>query len=145
MTAQQRVIGDCRDCHTPLVPAGKRPIPPGHARHAARHRCNRCHLRARRQRQVNARIAMGLARQIAATAPLPETLRDTPCTQTDPEIFFPPPGHEPIEALAICATCPVRVECATYATKTGQYGVWGGTTTEDRRRATTYTDKDQHQ
>jgi hypothetical protein len=47
------------------------------------------------------------------------------CRDEDPELFFPMPsdaaGQQ--EAAAVCARCPVRVECRAAAQK---YGVWGG-------------------
>lgn len=58
------------------------------------------------------------------------------CTTTDPEIFFP--GRRSAdaggEAKAICANCPVRVECLEYALATRQeWGVWGGTNEHERQ------------
>lgn len=41
------------------------------------------------------------------------------------DLFFTGAQHE--KAKAICAGCPVRVECLTFARRTGQvYGIWGG-------------------
>ncbi|WP_082931472.1 WhiB family transcriptional regulator [Rhodococcus qingshengii] len=38
-------------------------------------------------------------------------------------------------AKRICATCPVLVQCRTYALYAGEvYGVWGGTSESERRR-----------
>ena len=37
------------------------------------------------------------------------------------------------KAKAICATCPVIVECKDWAIKHGEAGVWGGTTERERR------------
>lgn len=33
-----------------------------------------------------------------------------------------------------CRTCPVRAECLEYALDIGAVGIWGGTTTEQRRQ-----------
>ena len=38
------------------------------------------------------------------------------------------------EAKAICAECPYKVRCLTYALKNHEQGIWGGTTERDRRR-----------
>lgn len=35
-------------------------------------------------------------------------------------------------AKSYCAECPVRIECLRFARRTGQRGVWGGTTDEER-------------
>jgi WhiB family redox-sensing transcriptional regulator len=38
------------------------------------------------------------------------------------------------EAKAVCAACPVRIDCLGYALETGQdAGVWGGTSEKERR------------
>jgi WhiB family redox-sensing transcriptional regulator len=43
-------------------------------------------------------------------------------------------GHV-AQAKAICAGCPVRRQCLDFATANDLgYGIWGGTTPEDRRR-----------
>jgi WhiB family transcriptional regulator, redox-sensing transcriptional regulator len=57
------------------------------------------------------------------------------CRGTDTEIFFPANADEEAEALSICATCPVRAQCLDYAVRNREtYGIWGGTTPEQRRR-----------
>jgi WhiB family transcriptional regulator, redox-sensing transcriptional regulator len=55
----------------------------------------------------------------------------------DPELFFPiattrAARQQVREAKAVCFRCAVRVQCLTYATETGQHGIWGGTTTDER-------------
>jgi WhiB family redox-sensing transcriptional regulator len=61
------------------------------------------------------------------------------CLDEDPELFFPvgdtgPALLQVAEAKAVCAGCPVRVECLTWALETGQnYGIWGGYTENERR------------
>ena len=56
------------------------------------------------------------------------------CRGTDTEIFFPANADEEAEALSICATCPVRAQCLEYAVRNKEiYGIWGGTTPEQRR------------
>ena len=62
------------------------------------------------------------------------------CRDEDPELFFPVsevgPGSEQVQrAKAVCARCPVQRECLNYAIETGlAYGVFGGTTPQERRR-----------
>ena len=60
------------------------------------------------------------------------------CLDEDPELFFPigtHPDRRTTEAKALCATCPVINECATYALETRQaHGVWGGLSEADRER-----------
>jgi WhiB family redox-sensing transcriptional regulator len=63
------------------------------------------------------------------------------CRDEDPELFFPishgGPGRAQVDAAkAICARCPVRAECLTFALRTDSVGIVGGTT-EDERRAMT--------
>jgi WhiB family redox-sensing transcriptional regulator len=38
------------------------------------------------------------------------------------------------QAKQICAMCPVRRPCLTFATANEEYGVWAGTTTLERGR-----------
>jgi WhiB family transcriptional regulator, redox-sensing transcriptional regulator len=50
-------------------------------------------------------------------------------------MFFPATPQEEAEALALCATCPVRAQCLEYALRNKEsHGIWGGTTPEERRR-----------
>ena len=45
----------------------------------------------------------------------------------DYDPFFADAKDLQAEAIAICATCPVRDACLTFAVRTGQqYGIWGG-------------------
>jgi WhiB family transcriptional regulator, redox-sensing transcriptional regulator len=62
------------------------------------------------------------------------------CRSADPDLFFPISGKGPgdrqvARAKMICARCPVRQECLEFAMSHDQtYGIWGGTTVEDRQR-----------
>lgn len=59
------------------------------------------------------------------------------CHQTDPEAFFPEKGGTTRAALRVCESCPVTRQCLDYAlTNREEYGVWGGTSREHRRRLT---------
>ena len=61
------------------------------------------------------------------------------CRGEDPEMFFPSARTVTVfvqlaRAKAICAQCPVTDECLRFALTTGQqYGVWGGTSEEERK------------
>jgi WhiB family redox-sensing transcriptional regulator len=64
------------------------------------------------------------------------------CRGEDAALFFPPAREEgrderlirERQAKAICATCPVRVECLEYALRTREpYGIWGGLNEAERR------------
>jgi WhiB family redox-sensing transcriptional regulator len=58
---------------------------------------------------------------------------DAPCSQTDPEAFFPEPGSSTQPAKTVCGACPVRVECLEHAlAKNELYGVWGGLSPQAR-------------
>lgn len=62
------------------------------------------------------------------------------CRHVDTELFFPVSRRgraaaEARQARAICARCPVREPCLSYALATRQaYGIWGGYDDEERRR-----------
>jgi WhiB family transcriptional regulator, redox-sensing transcriptional regulator len=71
----------------------------------------------------------------------PETdwVDEPPCSNTDPEIFFPGRGElaRAAEAKAICAGCDRRVRCLEFALSVpaaDDWGVWGGTTEDERKR-----------
>lgn len=62
------------------------------------------------------------------------------CLRADPDLFFPisSAGRAIIQitkAKAICARCPVRHQCLEFARANEPlYGIWGGTTLEERER-----------
>lgn len=59
------------------------------------------------------------------------------CAGADRDLFFPGRGeNDRINAAkAICASCPVRVECLDFALANRElFGIWGGTTEKERRR-----------
>lgn len=56
------------------------------------------------------------------------------CAQTDPEAFFPEKGGSTARAKAVCDSCPIRRECLDWALAHDErFGVWGGTSEQDRR------------
>lgn len=52
--------------------------------------------------------------------------------QTD-ELFFIGPGKSSKRAQLFCASCPVKRECSNFAITYNEYGIWAGSTEEDRR------------
>jgi WhiB family transcriptional regulator, redox-sensing transcriptional regulator len=64
------------------------------------------------------------------------------CRMEDPSVFFHPDGERgrprqrrQDKARAICAQCPVAVQCRQHAvTYDEQFGTWGGLSEDDRRR-----------
>jgi WhiB family redox-sensing transcriptional regulator len=55
------------------------------------------------------------------------------CRGKGPDPFFA--RARVLEAKAICAPCPVRLNCLSWALKTDQAGgVWGGLSEQERRR-----------
>ena len=64
------------------------------------------------------------------------------CADADPTIFFHPEGERgparrqrEVDALAVCATCPVVPTCRAHALAVREpYGVWGGLSENDREQ-----------
>jgi WhiB family redox-sensing transcriptional regulator len=61
------------------------------------------------------------------------------CRDVDPDLFFPlgtvGASLPQIErAKQVCGTCPVSKACLRWALDSGDAGVWGGTTEEERRK-----------
>ena len=62
------------------------------------------------------------------------------CLLADPDLFFPISSAGPAErqitrAKTICGGCAVREKCLEFALSHElSYGIWGGTTPEDRQR-----------
>lgn len=66
---------------------------------------------------------------------------DAACRDVDTALFFKAHTTGPAatghydRARAICASCPVRIECLEYAMSTKQEaGIWGGLDEDERRR-----------
>jgi WhiB family transcriptional regulator, redox-sensing transcriptional regulator len=63
------------------------------------------------------------------------------CLNADPDLFFPISMtgralEQIARAKAICAQCAVQRQCLQFAQEHDPiYGIWGGTTPEDRQRA----------
>lgn len=68
-----------------------------------------------------------------------------PCSETFPDAFFAEEiedqngrvigssyTHE-YEAKTVCASCPLRIECLTFALGNNEPGIWGGTTENERK------------
>ncbi len=58
------------------------------------------------------------------------------CRDPHPGVtWFPGPGERSGPAQAVCEGCPVRWPCLDYALADESLdGVWGGTTTKERKR-----------
>jgi WhiB family transcriptional regulator, redox-sensing transcriptional regulator len=74
-----------------------------------------------------------------ALAPVPGDWRSRgACRDEDPDLFFPitsqgPSARQVMLAKAVCGRCAVKAECLRFALDSKQdYGVWGGTTEEER-------------
>jgi WhiB family redox-sensing transcriptional regulator len=72
-----------------------------------------------------------------ARASSPRWMSRGACRAEDPELFFPTSAAgarlaQVSSAKAVCGRCPVQANCLSYALVTGQYGIWGGTTREER-------------
>ena len=69
------------------------------------------------------------------TRPAP-WMADAVCRGMDASVFFTERGAngDLAAAKAVCATCPVRVECLDHAIETRErWGVWGGKSERERR------------
>jgi len=60
------------------------------------------------------------------------------CRDVNPDLFFPfgtsgASLHQIDEAKQICRTCPVCGPCMRWAPDSGDAGIWGGTTEDERR------------
>ena len=65
---------------------------------------------------------------------LPRWTQRAACRGVRLEVFFPAMGVRPVEALAMCEECPVRLRCLEYALGEGiAHGVFGGMTERERR------------
>ncbi|MFI9340010.1 WhiB family transcriptional regulator [Streptomyces sp. NPDC052773] len=65
-------------------------------------------------------------------------LQQAACAGLDHRAFFATSRHARAQVNAarrVCAACPVREQCATWAIQTGErWGVWGGMSQQELRR-----------
>lgn len=60
---------------------------------------------------------------------------DALCATTAPDLFHPDKGSDGEQAKAICAACPVKIECLEHALRNREYqGIWGATGPGTRKR-----------
>lgn len=65
----------------------------------------------------------------------PQWVQDALCAETDPDAFYPDKGGSTRAAKLVCAACPVRELCLSYALEHRErYGIWGGLSERERRR-----------
>jgi WhiB family redox-sensing transcriptional regulator len=65
----------------------------------------------------------------------PAWTADAACRGADTALFFPEYGGSAAPAKAICAECPVRLQCLEFAIDQHfNAGIWGGSTRDERRR-----------
>lgn len=82
---------------------------------------------------------MEITREYIALAVAIRQHGEPACATTDPEMFFLPKGLQATRemrlAKELCAECPVKAECLTYALAANEpYGIWGGLTASERGR-----------
>lgn len=60
---------------------------------------------------------------------------DAACNGRDDIDWYPSRGAATAPAKAVCADCPVRIDCLHYALNNNEhFGIWGGTSERERRR-----------
>lgn len=70
----------------------------------------------------------------------PDWTAKAACRDVDPELFFPISTVGPLQtqveaAKQVCRSCPAINQCLEWAlTSDERWGVWGGTSEEERRR-----------
>lgn len=65
----------------------------------------------------------------------PDWYEHAECRGAPAAVFYPTQGESTAPAKAVCARCPVSVECLAWALDHGEkFGVWGGTSERERRR-----------
>lgn len=72
----------------------------------------------------------------ALTESMP-TFHGQACTWDDHELFFQdyPRPEDVADAKAICAACPARTRCLSFAQRNRiDWGIWGGMTADERRK-----------
>jgi hypothetical protein len=83
-------------------------------------------------REVEAQLRLGHEVATVTLRWLVEQDLSRPCLR-DPEAWFPV-QETPELAGSLCGGCAVRELCLELALRRREYGIWGGTTTQDRER-----------
>jgi WhiB family redox-sensing transcriptional regulator len=66
--------------------------------------------------------------------PVKSWVSDAACARVDGDAWFPEVGESNARAKQICNTCPVKEPCLQWALDNNeQYGVFGGTSRQDRQ------------
>lgn len=72
---------------------------------------------------------------VTETRPTPAFWSEGACHDVPADWFHPERGESTTDAKTVCATCPVRVPCLTWALDNHEkFGIWGGTSERERRR-----------
>jgi WhiB family redox-sensing transcriptional regulator len=61
---------------------------------------------------------------------------DAACKDMPTDMFFPSGEEIAVKtqrAIKVCNSCPIAVQCLTWAIANEDYGVWGGTTATERK------------
>ncbi|HYU84239.1 MAG TPA: WhiB family transcriptional regulator [Kribbellaceae bacterium] len=101
------------------------------------------HPRARRRKPPAGAVAKAPPRLPAPLWDNWSWQEQAACRDVDPDLFFSVESERGLRrrarevlAKSLCSTCPVRRQCREHALATGEtYGVWGGTTEEERAHA----------
>jgi WhiB family redox-sensing transcriptional regulator len=75
-----------------------------------------------------------LAEMLGDLVGRPAWQADALCREYPEVDFFPGRGESTAPAKAVCARCLVRDECRALAGERNEFGVWGGTSAQERRR-----------
>jgi WhiB family transcriptional regulator, redox-sensing transcriptional regulator len=80
-----------------------------------------------------------IVREVHMPLRIDEWKKRAACKKAPTEIFVLPdevdePFYPPREAVAYCNVCPVKTECLQYALERNEVGVWGGTSSYQRRQ-----------
>lgn len=85
---------------------------------------------------MTARRAYRRTSDTAFSRPVPvresEWRQRAACRDTEPEIFFSETEPGAVRARTICSACPVRPQCLAFALAADAWGVWAGTTRDQR-------------
>ena len=73
-------------------------------------------------------------KELSVLLELPQFFVEARCIGREPKVFDGETQKAIEAAKKICNNCPVRLECANWAIRTQEFGVWGSLTPEERRK-----------